>query len=93
MAIKKHGRSRKAIRPNDIAYITKLNRLGQVLQLGENQLKLMYKDASNNAHEDWFPKSELFLILGGTSLDPEYVPKAMDKEMERVDPQKELTSG
>ena len=71
-------------------YITKLNRLGQVIKLGENQLRLMFKDASNNTHKDWFPKSELVLILGGTSLDPETIPKALDKEMKRVVPQKEL---
>ena len=53
----------------------------------------MYKDASNNRHKDWFPKFELVLILRGTSFDPENAPKAMDKEMDRVGPQKELTNG
>ena len=79
MAIKKHGQSRKAIRINDIVYIIKLNRLGQVLRLGQNELKLMYKDSSNNAHRDWFPKSELTLILGSSSLDAEEFTEAMGK--------------
>ena len=87
---KNHGRSRKAIRTNDIVSITKLNRLGQVIKLGENQLRLMFKDASNNTHKDWFPKSELTLILGGTTLDQGTIPKAMNDEMRRTGPQKEL---
>ena len=82
---KKHGQSRKPIRINDIVYISKLNRLGQVIKLRQNQLKLMYKDSSNNAH-----KSELSIILGGTSLDPEEIPEAMFKEMSKIDLRKEL---
>ena len=50
----------------------------------------MYKDSSNNAHRDWFPKSELSLILGSTSLDAGEFPEAMSKEMSRIDPRKEL---
>ena len=69
------------IRINDIVYITKLNRLGQVIKLGENQLRLMFKDSSNHIHKDWFPKSELTLVLGGTILDQGTLPKAMDDEM------------
>ena len=88
---KKHGRLCKAIRINDIVYINKLNRLGQVIKIGENQPRLMFEDTSNNTHQDWFPKSELTLILGGTTLDQGTIPKAMDDEMQRTGPQKELS--
>ena len=51
----------------------------------------MFKDASNNIHKDWFPNSELTLILGGTILDQGTIPKAMDDEMQWTGPQKELS--
>ena len=51
----------------------------------------MFKDASNNTHKDWFPKSELTLILGGNILDQGTTPRAMNGKMQRTGPQMELS--
>ena len=52
----------------------------------------MFKDTSNNIHKEWFPKSKLTLVLGGSNLDKETFPKTIDDEMQRTGPQKKLSN-
>ena len=83
------GKLQRKVTIGDLVFVHKVNRIGKVIAIGRNPLKVYYKDTAAMAHEEWYSKASLALLDKGSQLTPQSFPEGLEDEVGPVWPERE----